>query len=169
VEKTFGEQAVVLDNNDMGNSDQARAAAATKLEDIVANHHFGPGEKLNIVTHSHGGNVVAEATHEGLGHKIDNLVTLGVPVRADYSFNESVIGSHLNVYSNHDRVQPEGGQTEVVGSFLYGAEPVLVPAGRTINAPGVKNLDATSQANRHSDLWQSPGTWNKIVSPEIKK
>jgi hypothetical protein len=168
VSKTFGEQAIVLNNNDMGNSKEARAAAATQLEKMIADHEFAPGEKLNIVSHSHGGNVVAEATQEGLSHKIDHLVTLGVPVRADYSFDESAIGQHLNVFSYHDNVQRAGGMMITIPT-LYGNVPAEIPADRQIHQGGVKNLDATSTASGHSDLWQSPGTWDKIVSPEIKQ
>jgi hypothetical protein len=48
VEETFGEKATVLPNNNMGNSKEARAAAAKQLESIVAGHEFAPGEKLNM-------------------------------------------------------------------------------------------------------------------------
>jgi RHS repeat-associated protein len=168
VSKTFGENAVVLNNGGMDNTPKARADAAKQLEGLIAGHQFAPGEKLNIVTHSHGGNVAAEATQEGLSHKVDTLVTLGVPVRSDYTFNESVIGQHLNVFSNNDNVQPMGGRETTAWSPWGGNVDYAQPAGRTVNLPGVRNLDATSTASGHSDLWQSPGTWDKIVAPEIK-
>ena len=163
VEKTFGEKSVVLNNNNMGNTREARAAAAKELEGIINNHEFAPGEKLNIVAHSHGGNVVAEATQEGISHRIDTLVTLGTPIRPDYQFNESMIGSHLNVFSMHDMVQPIGGPLRPIGGGFS------VTAGRTLWLPGVKDLDASSQAGSHRELWNKPGTWDKIVAPEIKK
>jgi hypothetical protein len=163
VSKKFGEGAIVLGNDHMGNSKEARAAAAKQLEGLIAGHDFAPGEKLNIVSHSHGGNVVAEATQEGLSHKIDTLVTLGVPVRSDYTFNESSIGQHLNVFSNNDSVQPKGGELHNMGRFSY-----VESAGRQVNAPGVQNLDATSTASGHSELWEQPQTWDKIVATEIK-
>ena len=170
VEKTFGEKAEVLGNNNMGDSKQARAAAAKQLKGIIANHKFAPGEKLNIVAHSHGGNVVAEATQEGISHKIDTLVTMGTPIRPDYQFNESMIGSHLNVYSTHDSVQTIGGPQRLVSPpFGMGSVGLIVSADRTISTPGVKNLDASSQAAGHSQLWNQPGTWDKIVAPELKK
>jgi RHS repeat-associated protein len=170
VSKTFGEDAVVLDNNNMGNSKKARSEAAKKLQALIANHKFAPGEKLNVVAHSHGGNVVAEASQSGISHKIDNLVTLGTPIRSDYSFNESAIGLHLNVFSNKDKVQAQlGGAPD---PFSFGGIPGAygsTEAQRTIDAPGVRNLDATSQAAGHSELWTKPGTWDKIVAPELKK
>jgi hypothetical protein len=163
VEKTFGEKAEVLPNNNMGNSRQARAAAAKELEKMIAGHTFAPGEKLNIVAHSHGGNVVAEATQGGISRKVDTLVTLGTPIRPDYQFNESMIGQHLNVFSTHDSVQPAGGMTfRIPGQIL----PGFIPASREL--PGVRNIDASSEASGHSKLWQMPGTWNKIA-PELKK
>lgn len=117
---------------------------------------------------SHGGNVVAEATQEGISHKIDNLVTLGTPIRPDYQFNESAIGLHLNVFSNHDAVQPIGGPMKTqVGPM--GQVYLRFDAARQLSLPGVRNLDATSQAGGHSELWNKPGTWDKIVAPELKK
>jgi RHS repeat-associated protein len=155
VGKTFGEHPVVLNNDDMGNNKTDRSKAAESLRTLIVNHKFAPGEKLNIVAHSHGGNVVGQATQEGLAHKIDTLVTLGTPVRSDYKPNESQIGLHLNVYSNNDQVQQEG-------------QTPFAPASRTMWAPA-RNLDASSQANGHSELWEKPGTWDKIVVPELKK
>jgi len=166
VENTFGETAVLLPNDHMGLSTQARSAAAKQLNDIIAAHKFTPGEKLNIVAHSHGGNVVAEATQKGISHKIDTLVTMGTPIRPDYQFNQSKIGEHFNVFSRNDRVQPAGGMTyDFPGTVI----PGFIPAGRKLELPGVKNLDATSEAGGHSELWTKPGTWNNIVVPEIKK
>jgi RHS repeat-associated protein len=166
VEKTFGEKALVVENNFMLDTPEGRSSAAKQLSAIIEKHKFAPGEKLNIVAHSHGGNVVAEASRAGLNRKIDTLVTLGTPIRPDYSFNESRIGRHLNVFSNNDRVQKLGGMKfDVPGSVV----PILIPAGRQLNVAGVKNLDATSQADGHSKLWTMPGTWDKIVAPEIRK
>jgi hypothetical protein len=168
VSKSFGEKAIVLSNGGMGNSREARAAAAKQLEKMINEHVFAPGEKLNIVTHSHGGNVVAEATQEGLKVGINNLVTLGVPVRSDYTFKESVIGKHLNVYSYHDDVQRAGGMMIMVPTPM-GSVPAEIPAGRQIDEPGVRNIDATSTASGHGDLHDSPGTWDKKVAPELNK
>ena len=166
VEKTFGESATLLPNDHMGVSVQARTGAAKKLNEIIAAHKFAPGEKLNVVALSHGGNVVAEATMKGMSHKIDTLVTMGTPIRPDYQFNQSKIGEHLNVYSRKDAVQPSGGMTyDFPGSII----PGFIPASRKVNLPNARNLDATSEAGGHTELWTKPGAWNKIVAPEIKK
>jgi RHS repeat-associated protein len=180
VEKTFNEKAIVLNNNGMGDSAEARAAAAEQLKELIENHEFAPGEKLNIVAHSHGGNAVAEAQKEGLSHTIDTLVTLGTPIRGDYKFDESKIRQHLNVYSKLDYVQKAGGERITVdmplpspaGLPMIVPVPVLIPGKRTIDDPRVDNLNATRHAiglNSHSELWQKPGTWTKVVEPKIRK
>jgi|GEM_PF-6660181 len=63
------------------NSDIARLEAAEKLCTFIANHNFAPGEPLNIIAHSHGGNVVLAASHLGLAHSINLLIALNKPAR----------------------------------------------------------------------------------------
>lgn len=158
VERSFGEKAVVLGNAGMKNDKDARTAAAKMIVELVKNHKFAEGEKLNIVSHSHGGNAVFEATQRGLDHKIDNLVTLGTPIRADYAPDLSKVGNFLNVFSRNDQVQTSGGG-------LFG----LGDADRQIRVPQVQNLDATGTARGHSDLWKGSKTWMLIVEPKLKK
>ena len=101
-----------------------------------------------------------------LRSNIDTLVTIGTPIRSDYQFNQSKIGEHFNVFSRKDKVQPAGGMTfDLPGTII----PGFIPASRQVNLPGVKNLDATSEAGSHRELWTKTGTWNNIVAPEIKK
>ena len=157
VEKTFGEKAIVLDNNKMGNDKKSRNEAANKINDIIKNHEFSEGEQLNIVAHSHGGNAVFEATQIGMDHKIDNLVTMGTPIRNDYIPDFSKVDNFLNVFSRNDSIQPLG------SGFTLGAR-------RMFFTPSVKNLDATGAGKPgHSDLWQKPDTWNLIIEPKLKK
>jgi len=108
------------------------------------------------------------------GHKvmINNLVTLGTPIRADYTFNESVIGKHLNVFSYHDDVQRTGG----MAIWVPGIGIAEIPADRQIDDPRVRNIDATSTASGHGDLHGGQGsdnkdsaTWDQKVVPEINK
>ncbi len=61
VGETFGESAVPHDWSG-GNSPAARTEAAAGLKAMIDAHEFGEGESLNIVAHSHGGNVVKEYT-----------------------------------------------------------------------------------------------------------
>ena len=62
-----------------GNNDRDRLAAAEMLRAMIAAHDFAPDAKLNIITHSHGGNVALAASHLGLAHEIDNLITISKP------------------------------------------------------------------------------------------
>jgi hypothetical protein len=49
------------------------------LREMIAGHRFAPGAKLNVIAHSHGGNVALAASHLGLAHEIDCLITLNKP------------------------------------------------------------------------------------------
>lgn len=171
VEKQFGEKAVFWTKDwDGGDNKKSRAAAAKALSEFIKNYKFADGEKLNIVAHSHGGNVAFLAS-QSTTHKIDTLVTLGTPIRNDYTPNESNIRQHLQVYSNNDQVQSHGG-----GNWhaWRGGQGELGSAGRTLDMSGVKNLDATKYTDwgpkqSHSDLWMKTEVWNNVVAPEIKK
>ena len=61
------------------NNHAHRIAAAQTLRQMIADHPFAPGEQLNIIAHSHGGNVALAASHLGLAHPIDLLITLNKP------------------------------------------------------------------------------------------
>lgn len=76
------------------------------LRRMIADHSFAPGEKLNIITHSHGKNVALAAAHLGLTHPIDNLITLeGPTLRADaYKPLPGMIGNYFNVVSEADNL-----------------------------------------------------------------
>jgi len=153
VSATFHEQAVILDWSG-GLSGKARSAGARQLNDLVKNHKFAAGEQLNIVAHSNGGNVAFEAS-QTVPHKIDNLVTLGTPIRGDIQPDMNNISNELNVYSLSDGVQTSGG-----GMSVYAA-------GRTLpDEDGVTNVEAP-EAQSHSDLWQNPDVWQNQVSPNI--
>ena len=86
------------------NTDKARRKAALDLAELIRQYKKAhPCEKIRVVAHSHGGNVALLASHE-LGVHIDELVTLGTPILADYRPDEN-LGPWENVYSTSDRVQ----------------------------------------------------------------
>jgi len=62
-----------------GNNDRDRMAGAEMLRATIAGHRFGAGTKLNLIAHSHGGNVALAASRLGLAHEIDTLITLNKP------------------------------------------------------------------------------------------
>jgi RHS repeat-associated protein len=115
------------------NNHQARVGAAKALAAFVRGYQFAPGEQLNIVAHSHGGNVALAAINMGLGKPVDNLVTLGTPSRSGYRLLEPSRLSHwTNVYNSFDKIQTHGGGN-YLSSFQTG------PAART--EPGALNLN----------------------------
>ena len=83
---------------------------------MIRTHNFASGEKLNIVAHSHGGNVAIEALNELNKTEnskcppiVNNLILLGTPSRADYRLNNTNnIQRFINISSFHDAVQTEG-------------------------------------------------------------
>ena len=174
VEKTFNEKAIVLDNDNMGDTRRDRSAAAKDLKSLIAGHTFAPGEKLNIVAHSHGGNVAYEASSDLGGRKIDNLVTLGTPIRSDYSPDTGAIKNHINVFSQHDGVQTLGefsvGTVSTPFGFKVPYYTEIGPAGRTIGS--ATNVDAgfpdVGPKDSHSELYKNESVWKK-VEPLIKK
>jgi hypothetical protein len=60
---------------------------------------------LNIVAHSHGGNVVKDYTQLPGVPKIDTLVNLGTPQRNEHIIDLEQVGNYFNVYSIYDGVQ----------------------------------------------------------------
>ena len=160
VGKTFNETPVILDWSG-GNSKGARREATDSLTNLVKNHQFAEGEQLNIIGHSHGGNVgiLFSKTSD---RKIDNLITLGTPVRADYTPNYDMIEKHVNAYSNADPVQKLGGKAFGWGGFgFYGYG--FVPAQRTYD--GATNVGVTKEAGfpgAHSNLWQNSDVWIQV-------
>ena len=62
-----------------GNNDRDRMAGAEMLRATIAEHRFGPGARLRVITHSHGGNVALAASRLGLAREIDTLITLNKP------------------------------------------------------------------------------------------
>ncbi len=99
-----------------GNTRAARSDAAWHLfQDILSLH--ASGDDINIVAHSHGGNVVFEAsqlleahnTANGNNITINNVILIGTPIRDDYEPIISVMNT-LNIVSNNiDVVQRNGG------------------------------------------------------------
>jgi len=62
-----------------GNNNHHRLAAAEMLREMIAAYRFAPDAKLNVIAHSHGGNVALAASHLGLAHEIENLITISKP------------------------------------------------------------------------------------------
>jgi RHS repeat-associated protein len=136
-----------------GDKDEDREAAAKGLREFINNYHFAPGETLNIVAHSHGGNIALLAAALGLKHRIDSLITLGTPF--GYASMSSGVGQWYNVTGRGDDVQPD---------FSKGCWNTISCA----NQKGAHNM--TVDSGGHSTLWSDSDVrmawWNWYVNQQ---
>ena len=80
-----------------GNTTWDRRAGAEALASYIRSYKFAPGEQLNLVAHSHGGNLSIQAINMGLGRKVDNLMLLGTPSRPGYKLESAdSVGNFVN-------------------------------------------------------------------------
>ena len=92
-------------------------SGADGLVNLINSHSFAPGESLNIVAHSHGGNVVKLATY-GINHAISNLVNLGTPQNWDLpGIAWADVGNYCQVSSFTDPIQVSGSSPYQVYNF----------------------------------------------------
>jgi filamentous hemagglutinin len=139
------------------NSSFARLNAGFRLSEFVENYKFEEGETLNIIAHSHGGNVVKDFTQLYQGDKkIDNVIFLGTPVIKDYEIDYSKLGDNAvirNVYDTSDIVQRAGG-SDFQFNFGVNVDKIGI-ADRIMTNGKVKNIEVESgnhPVNSHSDL-----------------
>lgn len=157
------------------NSNEDRSKAAKELAKFINNYDYKDGEKLNIVAHSHGGNVVKEASHL-ISRQIDTLATLGTPQRSDYNINTNMVNTYINVYSVWDGVQISGGnlfdnkQLSRLGNSytpLQGG-----PAGRVDNNTRAINVNVgisnSNPVKMHNQMWGNTNIWDYFVAPIIR-
>jgi hypothetical protein len=101
-----------------GYRDRDRFEAAEMLREMIAEHHFAPGDRLNILAHSHGGNVALAASHRGVAHTIDNLITLNKPRLVGKAYRvEDNVGAFLNISACRDWVQWAGSNAKFTGNW----------------------------------------------------
>lgn len=181
VTKSFNEThstRVVNDKNvwSGADNDAARRKAADYVVQLIKNYGFAPGEQLNIVGHSHGGNIALLVSRQ-IERKIDNLVTMATPVRSDYQPNPAMIGRHINAYSVLDMVQVMGGGfslSKLMAGLLFGPLGGWLGqkfnfgefglAGRTYG--GAENVDVTKESRLNligsHFMTKMPAVWTKI-------
>jgi hypothetical protein len=130
--------------------DNKHAARAVAAEQLVKWAQSEGSPALDIIAHSHGGNVCLLASRLGL--RINRLVLLGTPIRTEYMLDLGTIGSIRNVFSLADHTQTSLGTT-----------PNRRFEGRTLgDSANVSNWraehDGTGGEPGHSDLHE-PATW----------
>lgn len=130
-----------------GHSHHDRVKAAQDLSSWIKKTKVS---SVDIIAHSHGGNVCLTAARAGL--KINRLILLGTPIRTEYMVDLDNIGLINNVFSSSDRIQTPS------GSF-----PNTRFEGRTLgDCKQVANWHAHRNAHGkepgHSDLHEK-ATW----------
>ena len=184
VGNTFGEKVVQLDWAPGELSVKARSGAAHKLNSLVKNHVFTPGEELNMIGHSHGGNVLKEFTQLYDGDKkIDTMVILGTPQLKEYQLNQNNLEPNakvINVYDKNDMVQTAGaliggtGERKMKNAYNV---PVIQNQNLTIDTEvEARKLGFSSQVRvpvsigprkSHTEL-DSKLVWDKSVAPVLR-
>ncbi len=161
VARSIGDRTTVSYNWSGADNHAARVDAAKGLADFVRSYKFAPGEGLNIIAGSHGGNVSIAAINMGLGHKVDNLVTLGTPSTPSYRLNGTAgVSNWVNVFNVFDKVQTHGGGAD--DSPLQSG-----PAART--QPLATNVELDEDLGPlDSHAWlHTPEAWDEIL-PYLK-
>jgi len=183
--RSFGETVEVLPGR-LPNNDAGRQEFAGALNKMISAHPFADGEPLNIVAHSHGGNVVKIYSNLPDARSIDTFVSLATPQRDDYTLNRSIVGNYVHVYSDADGVVPYAG-----GDSPYGFDSVtanviffgyLAPA--EIRDDSAYGIDATYYPSSYSGVSggyndnipmtdhgqvASEPVWNSYVVPALPR
>ena len=131
------------------------------------------GEKINIVAHSHGGNVVKKLTElagEGkvsLPQNIDTAVNLGTPQRSDYKFDRSQVENVINIYTKEDVIQRLGGKLLGTGGQFDQQADVNIDATQSLS---LYNSDSSPYRNftTHSTFHDNLSFWKNELSNDIK-
>lgn len=154
-------------NDGAENNIPARVNAGSRLSDFIELYDFKDGEPLNIIAHSHGGNVVKEFTqiYEG-DKKVDAIYFLGTPHRSSHTLNWDVLSKDsikVNAYDNSDLVQLLGMGFDSGSKDLTGFSHIKIEVKNNRYIPIYTPL-----FDDHSDL-DSVDAWLKIEANRTKK
>jgi RHS repeat-associated protein len=139
-----------------GNIHDERVSAAKSLAHSIMEAYEASGREMeiNIVGHSHGGNVAIMAANilDENNIQVDNLITIATPARSEYTLNEGAVSNHVNIYSQADPIQILGGFDTPSNPAVHTARSTRPsgisvqgrPAGRT--QQGARNFNATGFA-----------------------
>lgn len=95
------------------------------LREMIAEHNFAANGKLNLLAHSHGGNVALAASQRGVTHKIDNLITLNKPTLIGTSYRKGDnVGNFFNISAERDRLQWAGSNAKFKGNWATDPDAV---------------------------------------------
>ncbi|MBY0540555.1 MAG: hemagglutinin repeat-containing protein, partial [Campylobacterales bacterium] len=178
VSKTYNEPVYQFDwsgkdgtENGSGadNSFWSRANAGFRLSEFIENYEFKDGETLNIIGHSHGGNVIKDLTQFYQGDKkIDNVVFMGTPVRKDYEIDYSKFSENStikNIYDTSDVVQILGGIYSYK-SYLNNLSSLGYDSRIQDGTKNIRVESGNHPINSHSDL-DSVKVWEQFNDKSI--
>jgi hypothetical protein len=110
VKATFGETPILFQWSGIGVTELTGYAGiyagGVSLANFINSYLFSPGESLNIVAFSHGGNVANVASYL-IGRQIDSLVNLATPQNMDLPDLSyfATVKNYCNAFSLTDPVQ----------------------------------------------------------------
>ncbi len=136
-----------------GNSDSARQAGAELFVDWWKTRGR---PTLDVVAHSHGGNVVMMASALEPKIQVRNLVLLGTPVRYPYVPRFHQTEQLTNVYSSNDIVQVPGSWGSQRGEGRTQSDHA---AGTNLHLPYWSSVSTAVKSASHSDLHE-PRFWD---------
>jgi RHS repeat-associated protein len=165
IERHFGDRLFSLSWSGT-NGSEARTEGAELLAQRIAEVQRLTGDKnINIVAHSHGGNVVKEYTNRPDAVRLNFVVNLNTPQRSDYRANMNNITKLINVYNHNDMVQINGGNGKIdtrifesgnAGRFDFQAHlNIETPYGK------MGKLDSHS-------ISTTDGYWDRHIAPSIE-
>ncbi len=159
--------------------DERKKAGKELKKAIDAYKKKYPDRNINIIAHSHGGNVVHEALNDGA--EINNLVLLGTPHMYDPDYNwhgklikndylhkpdlDNVEGSVHNVYSNEDRVQVDWADDATTWEAGRKPKYKTSPAYTSIEVTPI--LEKKFPEDDHSGPIDGINVHSKLHHPEI--
>lgn len=119
-------------------------------------HWKAPGVPVNLIAHSHGGQVAAYALNYGL--KVNQLITIATPVRADmakiWTAGRPNVKSHLHIHTGKRDMMQWLGE---LGDGRFGIYRRMAPPAHNHEHKG-----HTHSSLLHPGLWSRNKYWDLI-------
>ena len=160
-----------------------RAKAAKHLfQAIRALHERDPSEPINLVGHSHGGNVFLGKTFKGLIQdynannadnpiSIDNVILLNTPVRSDATPDFGIMKNVVLISVQGDKWQKAGGAVPGFGKAKIKDDRVIniFVDRKSYKEWFAKRYPDQKVGYRHTMSISDPDFWNTFVAPVLEK
>jgi hypothetical protein len=135
---------------ELNDDDISRQKAALKLADYITNYlkaHPEDCNNINLMGHSHGGNVIilALAILKKRGIHINGIATFGTPVRPDYQIPEGSFNSFYNFYGEWG-IKLSGLGIQLTGDYT----PII--GGTDYSPLGITSYGVTEQKRNRKDI-----------------